>query len=211
MNVERLRQAELEFMIRYPGGFENEEMQEIAKRHRIDKISAKAKDLFAPDRFLFPEEIVASMTSLITKSSMVSIFEKPKFRDFVKLLRKDEKELLAKGLYEFLHGNQGFGFDLMVDVLSIGQMAKWTILTICPVYYAPDKEIFIKPTTTKFAISYFELEGLHYQPRPDYRFYAEYKKQLTEMKSRVSPLLSPNNPAFTGFLMNSMPKYRDLP
>ena len=210
MRLDRLRQAELEFMIRYPGGFENEEMQVIAKRHRIDKMSAKAKELFAPERFLFPEEIVDSMASLIGKSSMVSIFEKPKFRDFAKGLRKEEKELLAKGLYEFLHGNQGFGFELMVDILSLGQMAKWTILTICPVYYAPEKEIFVKPTTTKFAISYFELEGLHYQPKPSYDFYVKYKKQLDEMKSKVSPLLSPNNPAFTGFLMNSMPKYRDL-
>ena len=61
--------------------------------------------------------------------------------------------------------------------------------------------MFVKPTTTKGVIKTFELDDLVYHPRPTYDFYVRYRDAIDEMKSHVDASLSPNNAAFTGFLM----------
>jgi len=204
MNIELLKAAESKFMSQYPGGFDNEEMKVIAKRHRIDKMSALVQEVFAKEKFIFPEQIVENMIKVISRSSMVSLFEKPKFRDYARSLAPIQKEILAQGLYDMLHGNQENGFNQMLGVLVDGKLGKWSLMTIIPVYYYPNREIFVKPTTTKNVIRVFGLEDLIYRPRPSYGFYVKYKAYIEEMKGHVNIFCRPNNPAFTGFLMMVM-------
>lgn len=209
MNIERLKKAEHEFLMRYPGGFEHPDMIEISKKHKPEKMNQLAQSVFAPEKFAFPEEIVSNMVKVVTQSSMISVFEKPQFRDFVKTLNANERALLAKGLEEIIHGDQAHGFNLLVDILLIGKMAKWPIATICSVYYRPTFEVFVKPTTAKFIVEHYQLANLKYKPRPSYEFYYRFREYINEMKSIVSPSLSPSNPAFTGFLMMmGMPEHR---
>ena len=73
-------------------------------------------------------------------------------------------------------------------------------MTVCMFHYRPEKDVFVKPTTTKNAISFFELEGLEYKPRPSWSFYEQYRTAIDRMKAEVHPSLAPNNVAFTGFL-----------
>lgn len=80
---------------------------------------------------------------------MISMFEKPKFRDFVKTLNNKELKQLCDGLKAFLHGNQQRGFEDMVEILRLGRLAKWSLVTIIPNYYHPDQEVFVKLTITK--------------------------------------------------------------
>ena len=204
MNVDLLLASEAEFLSQYPGGFESEEMKTIGKKHRLDKMTDLVKEVFAKEKFMFPEQIVEDMTKVISKSSLVSLFEKPKFRDYARSLAPERKALLAQGLYEQLYGNKGLGFNMMLDVLIDGKLAKWSLMTIIPVYFDLQGEIFVKPTTTKNVIRVFGLEDVVYKPRPTYEFYVAYKAHILEMKSMVSPLCGPNNPAFTGFLMMVM-------
>ena len=112
--------------------------------------------------------------------------------------------MLSIALYELLHGNKKEGFEGLVEVLAFYKLAKWSIVTLIPYYYARDKAFFIKPTTTKNIIKYFELEGVEYKPRPTYAFYQKYTKALKEMKSKVDASLGKNNAGFTGFLMMAM-------
>jgi len=163
-----------------------------------------SKESFSLDKFTDPQEIIDSMNKIISRSSMVSVFEKPKFRDFAKAMKDEEKAFLANGLKEFLHGNQELGFDQMKDLLTEYKLAKWTLLTICPVYYNPGFEVFIKPTTVKNIISYFEIQDLVYSPKPSYSFYEKYRKELNAMKSLADPKLRIDNAAYSGFLMMSM-------
>ena len=67
-------------------------------------------------------------------------------------------------------------------------------------YNNRQKEYFIKPTTTKNVIKYFEIKDLVYKPTPSFEFYDSYKKVLNEMKKNVHKSLYPDNAAFTGFL-----------
>ncbi len=204
MNRTKLKEAEARFFRNYPGGFSNPLMLEIAKKHKVEKMNKLAQESLAIEQFENPIKIVDAMCKIVSQSSMVSLFEKPKFRDVVKAMSGTEKERLSLGLKEFLHGNQGFGFELMSDLLHEYKLAKWTLLTICPVYYRPSVEVFIKPTTTKGVIEYFELEGLKYSPNPTFEFYRAYREQINQMKAEVDASLQHDNAAFCGFLMMSL-------
>lgn len=204
MNLKKLKEAEASFFTFYPKGFEDEALLAIIKRHNTAKIGQSVREMFAPDRFARTEEICENFAKIVSKSSLISLFEKPKVRDMVKQLSMEQQDMLSIGLYEFLHGKKEKGFEILVDILSIYKLAKWSIVTLIPYYYARDKEFFIKPTTTKDIIKFFEIEGLTYKPRPTYEFYVRYTQILKEMKSQVSPLIGEDNAGFTGFLMMAM-------
>ncbi len=201
MNIKKLREAEALFLQRYPGGFNSEEMQKIAKKHNVDKLAEFASTALAKKNFANQASILNDIIKIVSRSSMISMFEKPKFRDYVNGLRRDDRACLRDGFQRLLHGNQERGFQEVVDVLSEGKLAKWSLMTICLLYYRPQEEVFVKPTTTKNVIRQFELEGLVYSPRPTWAFYAAYRDAIDAMKAKVDPSLSPNNAAFTGFLM----------
>ena len=204
MNLKKLKQAEQEFFNRYPGGFANPEMIAIRKKHKLDKMIELTQDSFARRNFKLPELIVENMIKIVTRSSLISVFEKPKFRDFVRSLPSNDKQILAKGLEELLHGDEQLGFENMLEVLKSGKLAKWSLMTICSAYYRPQVEVFVKPTTVKGIIETFELEKLHYRPTPTWAFYNEYRALINDMKTEVDASLAPYNVAFTGFLMRSM-------
>jgi hypothetical protein len=207
MNIERLKQAEAEFLRRYPGGFYNPEMLEISRRFKMDQMVASAQENFAKSQFNRPEMIVAHMAKIVSRSSMISVFEKPKFRDFVAALSAQDRRLLVHGMESLLHGNEQEGFQQVLDILKSGKLAKWSLMTICQTYYRPEVEVFVKPTTTKWAIEHFELTPLVYHPTPTWAFYSAYRAVINEMKTLVDASLSPANASFTAFLMLSMPEW----
>ena len=204
MNLDKLEQAEAKFFNMYPGGFEHPDMVAIGKKHKMDKMITTVQEEFSEDQFGNSKAIVQAMSKLVSRSSMVSLFEKPKFRDFVNSLHNQHETILANGLREMLHGNQEQGFNMMLDVLISGKMAKWSLISVLPVYHKPYDEVFVKPTTAKGVIQQFELGSLVYKPRPSWEFYKEFRSIINEMKTKVDSRLAPNNAAFTGFLMMSL-------
>lgn len=201
MNKTKLQEAEARFLERYPGGFFHPLMLEIAKKHKVEKMIKLAQESFAVGQFTNSGDIAESMIKVTSQSSLVSVFEKPKFRDAVRSMNAEEKEHLSHGLKEFLHGNQAKGFSLMTGLLQEYKIAKWPLLTVHSIYYHPRTEVFIKPTTAKGIIAHFELTGLNYNPRPSFDFYQGYREQIMLMKQEVSELLRVDNAAFCGFLM----------
>ncbi len=201
MNYEKLKHAEEDFLSKYPGGFKNPEIVEMAKKHKIEKLVEYTKLNFAIERFDDVEAIINSMVKVVSQSSMVSIFEKPKFRDIMKILHENEKIMFVQGLKEFLYGNQAAGFSLMSQILKTYQLAKWTILTVVPYYLKPNEEVFIKPTTVKGIIAYLEIDDIKYSPNANYEFYKAYRDYIVEMKTRVDPSLQVDNAAFSAFFM----------
>jgi hypothetical protein len=204
VNKAKLKEAEERFFMRYPGGFSNPEMLKIAKKHKVEKMKELAQDSFTIEQFASAGKIVDSMYKIISQSSLISIFEKPKFRDVVKVMSDNEKEHLTHGLKEFLHGDQAFGFGLITGLLHEYKLAKWPLVTVYSIYYRPSVEVFIKPTTAKGIIEYFELAGLKYNSNPTFEFYQAYREQIMQMKQEVDVSLQVDNAAFCGFLMMSM-------
>ena len=203
MNILKLQEAQQIFLDRYPGGFDHPDMLIIAKKHKPEKMKTLARESFKEELFNDPGRIVENMIKIINRSSMVSVFEKPKFRDYAQMISSEEKSLLSKGLYEMLYKDQQGGFDLMLDILKMGKLAKWTLMTIIPLYFNPLFEVYVKPTTAKNVIAYFEIDDLSYNAKPTFDFYKRYRDLINEMKNQVDDSLSPDNAAFTGFLMMS--------
>ena len=201
MNLSKLRQAEAAFLHRYPGGFDNPEILATrVKKHKPDQMIALARESFAKGNFKLPDLIVQNMIKVISRSSIISVFEKPRFRDFANALTSQEKEFLSSGMKELLHGDEQTGFEMTLDLMRSGKIAKWSLMTVCQTYFHPQRDVFIKPTTVKGVIEFFALENLHYKPSPSWEFYEAYRSAFYEMKSKVDKSLSPTNAAFSGFL-----------
>ncbi len=204
MNLQQLKESEASFLQTWPGGFSHPEMQALGKKHKMEQMVSMAQEQFAKKRFNDAGAITESMVKLVTRASMVSLFEKPKFRDAVTGMTPNQKTELANALKALLHGNQQKGFEALVGCLTPHKLAKWSLVTILPNYYRPDDEVFVKPTTAKGVIEQFKLEGLVYKPQPTWAFYSAYREAILKMRAAVNPLIAPNNAAFCGFLMMSL-------
>lgn len=174
----------------------------VAKKHKVEKMNRLAQESFALPQFADADSIVAAIDKVVSQSSLVSVFEKPKFRELAGALNGPERQQLAAGLREWLHGDQEQGFSQMASLLAAYKLAKWPLLTVCPTYYRPEYEAFIKPTTAKRVIEYFELQGLRYSSSPTFAFYQAYRERINQMKEILrGEGLPADNAAFCGFLL----------
>lgn len=201
MNLDKLKKAEAAFLHQYPEGFNDPEMVKIGKKHKMSNHVEFAQTVFTEESCAASLETIDNMIKLISRSSMVSMFEKPKFRDFAKNLSYDEKGFMAAALNDFLNGDQQRGFDGLVGMLQTAKLGKWSLLTAVPAYYRPNDEVFVKPTTAKGIIAYLEVPELIYKPAPYWEFYQRYRDLINTAKTKVDPSISPSNAAFSGFLM----------
>lgn len=205
MNIKKLKQAEAAFLAQYPEGFADPGLEPVRKKHNVDKLTAFAQANLTRAHFNRPEHIAETLVKIISRSSMVSMFEKPRFRDFVTTLNSHEKEHLAFAFEKRLHGRaKRAGFEQIVGMLAYHKIAKWPLVSAIPYYFAPNKEAFVKPTTAKGIIAFLEVDDLHYKPMPSWEFYRGYLKVLDQVKKEVHPSLSPGYAALSGFLMVSM-------
>jgi hypothetical protein len=201
MNIAKLKQAQEAFYSIYPGGFDNPEIVQIGKKHKMTKLIDFAHEAFSKENIKNVEETAENMVRLVTRSSMVSLFEKPKFRDAVRGMDMIEKSKLVHSLDMLLHGNEEAGFNLMLEVLIRHQLAKWTLISVFRCYYYPTTDLLYKPTTVKNVIKTFELVDMIYKPRPSYEFFVKYRDAINEMKTYVDKNFKHSNAAFSGFLM----------
>ena len=204
MNLKKLKDIEAEFLSQYPSGFEDEHFFPTMKKFNPAKLEEFTKENLKKENFSNPNLVVDAFFHIIQKSVLVSLFDKLKFRDMLSSLSSYEKDMLSIELYELFHGNMKNGFEGLVEFLEQYKLAKWTIISIVLYYFNRKKEYFIKPTTTKNVINYFEIKDILYKPKPSYEFYSSYKKALNEMKKNVHKSVKVDNAAFTGFLRISI-------
>lgn len=201
MNIRKLKDLEFEFFKDHPEGFDGDEFSKISKRHNIEKRTKYVHETCTPDNLSKGSRIYKEVAKVVTSSSMVSVFEKMRFRDLANDLSIIEKLQFVDGVNHLLHGNEKKGFYMLVSVLEPYKLAKWTIISSFLAYNDPQYQVFMKPTTIKKILHYLEIEDIKYTPKPDYGFYKKYREYINEMKMEVDFRVRPNNPAFTGFLM----------
>ena len=204
MNLQRLKEAEAGFLGMYPQGFETPELAGMVKKHHVDKLAAFAQAAFAPGLADDAQKTGEDMVKLVARSSLVSVFEKPKFRDAVHAMAEWEREALSGLLAQLLHGDECAGFDGLASLLGMYRSDKWPVITAFRCYYYPETDLAIKPTTVKQVIAFFELDGLRYTPHPNFAFYNDYRAAVNEMRAMLSPLCGPTGAHFSGFLMMAM-------
>ena len=205
MNINRLKQAEAAFLARFPDGFSDPGLEYVRKKHNVGKLTEFAQANLGRSDFNRPEHICETLVKIISRSSMVSMFEKPRFRDFIAALNSHEKEHLAMAFEKRLYGRaKRTGFEEIQGMLAHHKVAKWPVISAVPYYFAPQKEAFVKPTTAKGIIKFLEVEDLVYKPAPSWEFYRGYLKLLEQVKKEAHPSLSSNYAAISGFLMMSL-------
>lgn len=207
MNKKTLYMLENKFVSVYVDGFQPEELKRISKKHNVGKLVEYTQRICSLENLQKGMMVLPDVVKIITKSSMVSVFEKMRFRDDFNAFFEEEKEMFLFGLIEWLHGDEKTGFETLVSLLKPYKLAKWTIITAFKTYYNPSFDVFVKPTTVKNIIKVLELENIKYTPTPNYQFYASYRAYLNKMIKLVDKRLSPNTPAFSGFLMMAMEMY----
>lgn len=203
MNMEKLKAAETRFLLNYPGGFEHPAMQEIAKKHKVDKMCELAQTELAATSFKNPDAVVETLQRLVSRSSLVSVFEKPKFKDALASMSQTERKALSDSVKALLHGDEAEGFEGLGHALAPYKLDKWPLMTVVQAYYDPDRNPIFKPTTVKGILKFFEIDDLVYNSRPNYAFYTRYRDYIHQMREAVEPSLSPSMTAFCGFLMMS--------
>ena len=201
LNKTQLQQLQGTFLMEYPLGFADPKMQQLLKKHPIAKMTDLARDSFPVSAAGNVHSSAQQMAKIVSRSSMISMFDKPKFKSFINSLNEYDKAFLVDSLLEFLHGDQQRGFEGMLAVLSTEKLARWSLISIIPAYYSPDSEVFVKPTTVKNILRHFNITDLVYKPTPSWDFYQRYRDLINTAKSKVHPSLTPSNPAFCGFLM----------
>ena len=203
MNTDALLLAEAEFLQQYPEAFQSPELVHLSKKHKMDKMVAMAQQAFAEKAFVTMDTVIENWIKIVARASMVSLFEKPKFKAGLNSLSPVDKRNICDGLYEQLHGDEEAGFNAIRDILVDLKLAKWSLISIVPAYFAPTQAVFVKPTTAKGVVAKYELD-LVYKPRPSWAFYQGYRAAILAMKALVHEGLSPSNAAFSGFLMMTM-------
>ncbi len=132
---------------------------------------------------------------------MVSVFEKMRFRDLAHEFSSYEKMEFVDGVFELLYGNEKKGFYMLISLLKPYKLAKWPIISVFRAYKNPKRDVFMKPTTVKKILKHLDIDDIKYESLPNYAFYKKYRTYINKMKKEVDKSLSPNNPAFSGFLM----------
>lgn len=206
MKLEKLDALEVAFFKNYPDGFDDPEFAVIKKKHKMDKMQDFVLEHFSKESFEDKEGVFENFVKLIGKSSLVSVFEKTKFKGESKGMSVDEKNQLVEGLYDFLYVDQEAGFEKQIDVLNRYKMAKWPILTVLGVYLNPEEEVLVKPTTVKGILKYFEVEDFKYTSKANYGFYKDYRTLINRIKAKAGEQLDIDNAAFCGFLMMTIQK-----
>lgn len=205
MNIRRLKEAEAAFLARFPGGFGDPGMQKIRKSHNVDALSEFTRAHMTRAVLSRPDRFAEVLLKIVSRSSMVSRFEKPPFRQCLnELSAKDTRHLAAAYGKRLFGPRKREGFEEIVELLGRYKLARWSLVSAVPFYFAPSKEAFVKPSTARRIVAFLDMEHLHYAPRPDWAFYAGYRQLVLDIKKTVDPSLTPNNAATTGFLMATL-------
>lgn len=204
INLERLKEAEATFLQIYPRGFSDPALQAVRKKHNVDQLVSFTQQQLTRARCQQPHFVADTMLKIVSRSSMVSRFEKPRFRDFVGSLSSDDRDLLAYAVEQRLFGRKQQGFEILLDMLRAHRIAKWAVISAVPFYHAPRREVFVKPTTTKGILALLEVDHVRYQSTPSWAFYKGYQSVLREVRKHVHSSLFRNYAALSGFLMMSM-------
>ncbi len=204
MNLEKLKECEERFFEYYKDGFEDEKLAKTNKLFNTQKFHTLAKDSFALENFSNIEKITEDFFNILLKSPLISFYEGDLLKNALKNFTIFEKDMLSIYLQDLLYGSFEDSFDDFVELLASKNLAKWHILALIPYYFAPDKNYFLKPSTTRNIIKYFELKDIKYSSKPSFEFYKNYTKSLDIMKNSVNPKLRDDNAKFTGFLRITM-------
>ena len=141
------------------------------------------------------EEIAGRAVRIESRTNLLFSFEKMALRDAVK--EKSGAELFAKGLYDYLYGEDSpeerfkkFSETIAKLPRKQTRVLTWPLVTVFGFIAKPKEHIFLKPQVTKKAAKRYGYE-LNYTPKPNWRTYKsildfarQIRKDLPSLKPR---------------------------
>ena len=76
MNLEKLKEAEAVFLAHYPGGFDDPGLERVRKSHNVGRLSEFTRENLTAITFAQPQKFADVLEKIVSRSSMVSRFEK---------------------------------------------------------------------------------------------------------------------------------------
>jgi len=132
MNYEVLQEAEASFLQMYPEGFADPALETIRKKHNVDRLVEFTQENLTRSACNKPHFIAETLLKIVSRSSMVSRFEKPPFRRFIDSLSTDDREALAFAVEQRLFGRKQKGFETITGMLSISRRDARSLLSQPP-------------------------------------------------------------------------------
>ncbi len=121
INSQTAKVIDLKFLTLFPDGFEDEEWNNLGKKHDPSKIfrvfenELSKKELKRLLKEKDYEEICEVTSKLIKKATIVSVFEKVAFSNFI---AKETTEDFCVALYNFLYNYNEDTFEEFVSILA---------------------------------------------------------------------------------------------
>ena len=104
MNTRKLKEAEAAFLARFPKGFADPGLEKIRKSHNVDRLADFARINLTQAALSRPHSFSDVLLKIVSRSSMVSRYEKPLFREFLNALDSNERHRLAEAFRKRLFG-----------------------------------------------------------------------------------------------------------
>ncbi|MGL4382375.1 MAG: hypothetical protein ACRCTA_01510 [Bacilli bacterium] len=180
------------FLNFFPNGLNDASFTELGKKYRSsNKVLSLIKeytltDLLLSDSYHLNNNI-AFITKIVTLVPMVSTFEKIAFKNYIN--HSDVQVEFCLKLYALITNNNQANFEAFIDHLCLKKnerncnAAKWPIITFFLAYFNEDREVFIKPTTTKKLANVLGYD-IKYQAYPNYQTYTLVKEMILDYKKQ---------------------------
>ncbi len=177
-----------QFLEKFPNGFDNPMWNELGKKHNPNKIFNIFNNEFSEHSFKALlkdkayEEICEIALKLVKTASVVSVFEKVAFTNFIKYETTPE---FCNALFNFLYAYNDEAFETFVLLLAKhknqknANAAKWPIVSFFKSYQDPDNFVLVKPNTVKAVAKVLDYD-ISYQSYPNV---TTYNKILEMVKS----------------------------
>ncbi len=137
-------------------------------------------------------EIAGRAVRIESATNLLFSFEKMALRDAVKT--GEGAKAFAEGLFDWIHGAGGreARFARFAETLAglprrQTRVLTWPLLTVFAFLAVPEREIFLKPLTTRAAAEAYGFE-LHYASKPSWRSYASLLDFAARLRADLADL-----------------------
>ncbi len=193
------------FLEIYPDGFEDIRYMEKAWKHDDSKIVEFFQKLDA-QQFdeSNPHALAEKFGKIISKSTMVSTFEKISLRNYLSFFEGHGAFIMA--IKHLIENYNEQNFDTLVDVLSRYKdqgntnAAKWPVMSFFTYYGVKSHECYpVKPTTVKQVAQLLDVD-IGYKARPNFETYEKINDMYRDFRQKT-PLLLKYEPIKTHALL----------
>lgn len=183
---------ENQFLELFPNGTNDDEWKRLGKKHDPTRVINLINDDLSKENLdhllaLKQYDVICDIASeVIKKATVVSVFEKIVFKNFVSYTKTNEE--FANALYNFLHNYSEESFNQFVYSLSLtknlvknSNSAKWPVVSVFKAYQDRNKYVFVKPTTVKSIAKYLDFD-IKYTSYPTYETYQLVSKMINDFR-----------------------------